>query len=72
MWHAKFNNGGDRFVALGENRDNMDVYRLLESGLLKTKISFPACLRFMPYVEIDEETAGRKTKKWIEETYGAT
>ncbi len=71
MWHAKFNNGDQEFVAIGDNRNDMDVYRIAANEAVKTNISFPNCLKFMPYAEIDEETAGQKTKKWIEKTYGA-
>ena len=28
MWHAKFNNGDQEFVAIGDNRNDMDVYRI--------------------------------------------
>lgn len=72
MWHARFKNGDQEFLAIGENRDLMEVYRLESGRVVRTRTSFPNCLKFMPYAEIDEETAGQKTPEWIEETYGPT
>ena len=71
MRYVSFKNGSTEFLAAGDDRDKMDLYRKNTSGWTKSpKVSFPDCLKFMPYAEILED--GQKTPKTIEKTYGVT
>lgn len=48
----EFRNAEDVFVAFGEEDDKMKpVYERSDLGLRKTLMTFPGCLRFMPYAE---------------------
>ena len=54
-WSIRWKNGDDSLAAIGVRNDRMPVYRENGARLRRTKMSFPSCLRFMPYAEIVED-----------------
>lgn len=55
-WMVGWRNGDDGFLALGPDREQLPVHRVLGAirspdVLYSTDLLFPSCLKFMPYAE---------------------
>lgn len=49
-----FRTGGDEFVAVGKQPNTLRVWEIDEGNLIETPLRWPACTRFMHYVDMDE------------------
>ena len=51
----EFRQEEERYVAIGSDPMHLSVYELLsERRIVKTRIFYLACLRFMPWAEVSE------------------
>ena len=57
MTYIHFRDGDDEFVAKGRGHVK-PVYELLDGSLSITRMTFPSCLRFMPYAEVLKSRTG--------------
>ena len=54
-WLIKFRDEKEEYIAFGNNPDLLPVYKIIgKEVLIKQKMTFPACERFMPYVDFGE------------------
>ena len=52
VYKQRFRESGDEFIAKGPDQQKMPVFRVTDRSEVRTKMTFPACLRFMPYAEL--------------------
>ena len=65
----EFQNAEDLFVAIGTDVDFLIVYQQTDQpSLVKTKMTFPGCLRFLPYAE--DRGSRRMTDEEITKAFG--
>ena len=55
-WMVGWRNGDDAFLALGPDREQLPVYRVVGAvrdpdSLHASKLLFPSCLKWMPYAD---------------------
>ena len=56
QYAIEFTTGNERHAAIGRERDHLPVYRMFPSGRLeRTRLYFPACLKFMYNADIHSE-----------------
>ena len=60
--------GEDRYLAIGAREERMRVYLIDEDRLIRTRLLFPDCTRFMPELDVGEEGLMRRVH--IEQRYG--
>ena len=66
----EFVNGDSLYIATGSDAERLDVYELDAAGSrYSTRLTFPACLRFMPYAE-PRGGQQRLSRARIAEIYG--
>ena len=73
MWFATFGDDENKYIAVGNDPDRMNVYEVEKSDSGKFVLSpwrmlFPACLRFLQVVEGEDPV--RRSLKSIEQEYG--
>ncbi|MYA41006.1 MAG: hypothetical protein F4Z31_04565 [Gemmatimonadetes bacterium] len=64
-WSFRWKNGDAHFTTVGPRNDRMPVYAEVGTKLRLTQMTFPACLKFMPYAE-DIENWKRVSRKNIQ------
>ena len=68
VYMTKLEYGDDKYIAVGSNRDRRRLYLVDGGRLFRTKLFFPDCTRFMPFVEVDDDE--RVKREDIEQEYG--
>ena len=70
LWFVRFTNDDETYVALGRNAERMPVFQVGESSSIRTKMFFPACMKFMPDADVEEGPHRDMTSKKARRQYG--
>ena len=65
----RLQNSEDEYLAIGARKSRMRLYLIEGDSLIRTRLAFPACTRFMPELDGDEE-GELLTLAEIEQVYG--
>ena len=68
LWTCSWLLEGDRFFAYGTNQEKLRVYEVLRSGLRKTKMTFPSCMKFIVPDKLGRVI--RRSPSFVQKRYG--